>query len=113
MPDQCLIHKSCVPCRGDGQILEDLKISPLLKELGDGWTMNKKGHLYKEYLFSNFVEAINFANSVGKLAEEEGHHPVLSISWGICSIEIWTHKMNALTESDFILASKINLIGVT
>jgi 4a-hydroxytetrahydrobiopterin dehydratase len=82
----------------------------LLKELKDGWCINEAGHLYREYLFDNFIEALSFATQIGNLAEKEGHHPSLTIAWGKCTVEIWTHKINGLTESDFILAAKIEII---
>ena len=87
-----------------------LKVSRLLLELNNGWIINKLGHLYKEYNFSNFIEAMNFANRLAELAEKEAHHPDLTISWGKCTVSIWTHKVNGLTENDFILGAKIETI---
>ena len=88
-----------------------IKIEKLPVELEKkGWGLNDVGHFYKEYLFKDFREAMNFANKVAKLAEKEAHHPNLTISWGMCAIEIWTHDIDGLTESDLILATKIDAI---
>lgn len=103
----CLISKTCTPCQGGMPPLSSLEISNLLNEIRGGWTINKRGHLYKEFCFIDFKTAMVFANKIYELAEKEGHHPDLKISWGLCGVEIWTHKINGLTESDFILAAKI------
>ena len=88
-----------------------LKIEKLPAELEkNGWGLNDDGHLSKEYFFKDFREAMSFANKVAELAEKEAHHPNLKISWGMCAIETWTHDINGLTESDFILATKIDAI---
>ena len=78
----------------------------MLAELGGDWAINEKGHLERLYTFDNFVPALTFANQVGDLAEEAGHHPDLYVAWGKCGIEIWTHKINGLADADFILAAK-------
>lgn len=79
----------------------------LLSELGNGWIISESNKLYKEY---NFMEAMSFVNKIAELAEQEAHHPDLTITWGKCIIRIWAHKINGLTESDFILAAKIGTI---
>jgi 4a-hydroxytetrahydrobiopterin dehydratase len=79
----------------------------LLREVGDSWQLNAEGHLVREYEFSDFAGALEFANRVGAIAEEQAHHPDLYVAWGKCRVEIWTHKINGLTESDFYLAAKI------
>lgn len=107
MFEECLVNKSCSPCQGGVPPLEEKNIKRLLQELGNKWGLNEAGHLYKEYLFKDFREAMAFANRVTEIAEKEAHHPDLKISWGVCTVEIWTHKINGLTESDFILAAKI------
>jgi len=109
----CLVNKSCVPCQGSVPPLTIEVASKLLAYLAKRWTLNKAGHLYKEFLFNDFKEAMIFANNVAELAEKEAHHPNLKISWGLCAIEIWTHKISGLTESDFILAAKIEAIHDT
>jgi 4a-hydroxytetrahydrobiopterin dehydratase len=105
-----LIDKTCVPCRGNVPPMTYAASDKLIQEVGDGWSMNSAGHLYKEYSFDDFMQSLTFANKIGDLAEKEGHHPNLMISWGLCVVEIWTHKINGLTESDFILALKIETI---
>ena len=108
--NSCLLDKVCAPCQGGMPPLDSKASSGLLLELNSGWIINKLGHLYKEYIFNDFMEAINFANKIAELAEKEAHHPNLTISWEKCAISIWTHKINGLTESDFILAAKIGAI---
>src|SRR5688572_17592148 len=100
----CLINKTCTPCKGGVPPLTSAETKRLLHELKSDWVINDDRHLYKEYKYSNFINAMNFAYEVAKIAEQEAHHPDLRISWGLCAIEIWTHKINGLTESDFILA---------
>ena len=79
----------------------------LLKELS-GWEVEGEHHLKKRYEFKNFAASLEFVNRVGQLAEEQGHHPDISFGWGYAEIMIWTHKIDGLTESDFILAAKID-----
>lgn len=107
MSDSSLINKICEPCKGGITALSEEKIKKFLKTLGNGWHLNDKNHLYKEYVFKNFKDVLIFTNKIGDIADKEGHHPDLKISWGLCCVEIWTHKFNGLTENDFILAAKI------
>ncbi len=102
-----LENKSCIPCKGGVPPLESKETGRLLKELGRNWKLNANGHLFKEFTFDDFMGPMKLANSVAAIAEKEGHHPDLAIAWGKCSVEIWTHKISCLTESDFILAAKI------
>lgn len=106
----CLVNKSCVPCQDSVPPLTSEENNKLLKELGEGWMLNEVDHLYKQYHFKNFMRSMNFANQIAEIAEKEGHHPDLKIAWRMCEVEIWTHKINGLTESDFILATKIEAI---
>lgn len=108
--NSCLMNKSCTPCKGGVPPLTLKEVEKLLKELRNGWVLNDAGHLYKRYQFKDFMGPMAFANKVAEIAENEAHHPDLKISWGLCTIEIWTHKINGLTESDFILAAKIEVI---
>jgi len=82
------------------------KAEELLGELDQGWAVNAQGHLERTYAFSNFVDAMAFANRVGEIAEAQNHHPDLHVAWGKCIVEIWTHKIQGLTESDFYFAAK-------
>lgn len=102
-----LENKSCIPCSGGVPPLSDQECKDLMKQLSKGWTINKAGHLHKEFIFKDFMGAMNLANKVAAIAEKEGHHPDLTIAWGKFTAEIWTHKINGLSESDFILAAKI------
>lgn len=104
----CLLNKTCTPCQGGIPALNHDIALRLLSKLGEDWTINAKGQLYKEYKFNNFIEAIDFANKMAEIAEQENHHPDLEITWGKCVIKVWTHKIKGLTENDFILAAKIN-----
>jgi len=101
-----LAEMKCVPCRGGTPPMERKRAEELLRDLSSGWQLNQEGHLERTYAFKNFVGALEFANQVGAIAEAEGHHPDLHIAWGKCRVEIWTHKIQGLTESDFYLAAK-------
>ena len=96
-----------MPCRGGVPPLTADEIKPLLNQL-QGWEVVNEHHLRKVYRFSNFREALGFVNKVGEIAEEQGHHPDICFGWGQAEITIWTHKINGLTESDFILAAKVD-----
>lgn len=102
-----LASRQCVPCRGGVPPLTGEEIARLSPQL-QGWDVINEHHLSKSYKFSNFVEAQSFVDRVGELAEEQGHHPDICFGWGRAEISIWTHKINGLTESDFILAAKID-----
>src|SRR2546421_8235018 len=101
-----LAEKECVPCKGGMPPLKGKELTELAKELSDGWTVVREHHLEKEFKFKDFREALDFTNQVGELAEAQGHHPDIYLSWGKVQLTIWTHKVNGLTESDFILAAK-------
>lgn len=102
-----LANKSCVPCKGGVPPLSGPDLRKLLDQLEQGWKVVNDHHLEKEYTFKNFKEALAFTNQVGALAEKEGHHPDIYLAWGKVKITLWTHKIDGLTESDFILAAKI------
>ena len=102
-----LADKQCVPCTGGVPPLEEPEVEALFEELGNGWILNDPGRLQRVYTFDDFAGAIAFADQAGIIAELEGHHPDLHVSWGACVVEIWTHAIDGLTESDFILAAKI------
>lgn len=111
MNNSKLVNKHCIPCQGGQPPLENDAIKKLLEEIGGQWHINDQGHLHNHYKFKDFMGAMDLANRIAALAEMEGHHPDLSISWGSCGVEIWTHKINGLSESDFILAAKIEAIN--
>jgi 4a-hydroxytetrahydrobiopterin dehydratase len=89
--------------------LRGAALTQLLKEL-DAWDLEKEHHLLKTYKFKDFAEALAFVNRVGQLSEQQGHHPDICFGWGHATITIWTHKIDGLTESDFILAAKIDAL---
>ena len=101
-----LASRKCVPCEGGVPPLKRAEINRLLKLLGSGWKAVKGHHLEKKYEFPDFRRALDFTNRVGGLAEEEGHHPDVYLAWGKVVLTIWTHKIDGLTESDFIFAAK-------
>lgn len=102
-----LARKECVPCKGGVPPLEGRELEDLQRELGSGWKVVDGHHLEKTFEFEDFRSALAFTNRVGELAEEQGHHPDLHLSWGRVGVEIWTHKIDGLTESDFVLAAKV------
>ncbi len=104
-----LAEKSCVPCRGGVPPLTREEFEPLLKEL-KGWEIKNDERLLKSYKFNDFKGSLKLANEIGELAECENHHPDLLVRWGELGIELWTHAVGGLTESDFILAAKIDKI---
>jgi 4a-hydroxytetrahydrobiopterin dehydratase len=106
-----LAAKKCVPCHGGIPPLNSAEIERLLDELGGDWTVVEAHHLEKAYTFPDFVSALDFTNAVGAIAEEQGHHPDIALSWGRVQLTIWTHAIDGLTESDFILAAKIDAIN--
>ncbi|MFQ5591034.1 MAG: 4a-hydroxytetrahydrobiopterin dehydratase [Phycisphaerae bacterium] len=105
-----LANKECVPCSGAIPPLPEDRAAELLEQL-HGWTIVDNHHLSKSCTFPDFAEALAFVNKVGAIAEGQGHHPDLFLSWGMVRIEIWTHKIDGLTESDFVLAAKIDAIA--
>jgi 4a-hydroxytetrahydrobiopterin dehydratase len=101
-----LADQQCIPCRGGVPPLPAERIDALLEQLERGWKLTDSGHLFRNYEFRDFAGALAFANRVGAIAEQQGHHPDLHVAWGRCGVEIWTHKIEGLTESDFFLAAK-------
>ena len=101
-----LASKKCVPCAGGVPPLKGREVTRLLGLLGNGWKAIKGHHLEKQYDFPDFRQALAFTNRVGELAEEQGHHPDIHLAWGKVVLTIWTHKIDGLTESDFIFAAK-------
>ncbi len=104
-----LANKSCVPCHGGVPRITGAEIDPFMQELSN-WEVVAEHHLRREYEFTNFRDALRFVNRVGEVAEREGHHPDIAFGWGYARIEIWTHAIGGLSESDFILAAKIDTL---
>lgn len=104
-----LANRDCVPCRGGVPPLAGAEIRKLESQV-NGWEVVNDHHLRKEYKFKDFKESQSFVDRVGELAEEQGHHPDICYGWGRAELTIWTHKIDGLTESDFILAAKIDAL---
>ena len=104
-----LAQKHCVPCRGGVPPLKGAELENLKNQV-TGWQVVEEHHLTKTYTFPDFLKALDFVNRAGAIAEQEGHHPDLYLSWGKVGVKIWTHKIDGLTESDFVLAAKIDQI---
>jgi 4a-hydroxytetrahydrobiopterin dehydratase len=102
-----LASKTCVPCRGGTPPLKGEELDDLRRQVPE-WEVVEEHHLRRRFRFKTFREALGFVNRVGELAEEQGHHPDVTFGWGYAEVTIFTHKINGLTESDFILAAKIN-----
>ena len=101
-----LASKTCVPCRGDVPPLRGAELQELIRQI-PGWEVVDEHHLQREFRFKDFREALDFVNRVGELAEEQAHHPDIDFGWGRATVRIFTHKIDGLTESDFILAAKV------
>lgn len=107
-----LAEKQCIPCRGGVPPLDQAEIDKLLPQL-NGWSIVKAHRLARDFKLPDFKRALELVNRIGELAESQGHHPDIHLAWGKVGVEIWTHKIDGLTESDFILAAKIDRIADT
>jgi 4a-hydroxytetrahydrobiopterin dehydratase len=107
-----LAGRTCVPCRGGIPPLTGDALKQIHQQLVDParWNIVDEHHLHRAYKFPDFKSALAFVNRVGALAEEQGHHPDILLAWGKVEITIWTHAVDGLTESDFILAAKIDTL---
>ncbi len=103
-----LAQKDCVPCRGGVPPLKESDLTRLAQELGESWHVVNEHHLEREYKFENFRKALDFTNQVGELAEQQNHHPDIYLAWGRVKLTLWTHKIDGLTESDFVFAAKVD-----
>ena len=106
-----LAEKKCVPCKGGVPPLKGKELAKLAQELKPDWKVVQEHQLEREFKFKDFREALHFTNRVGELAESQGHHPDIYLTWGKVKVTIWTHKIDGLTESDFVLAAKIDQLG--
>ena len=104
-----LASKNCIPCRGGVPPLKGEPLESLYRQV-EGWEVVEEHHVKKLFKFPDFRQALAFVNQVGELAESQGHHPDIYLTWGKVEITTWTHSINGLTESDFILAAKIDQI---
>ena len=104
-----LASKTCVPCKGGVPPLRGEVLFALQRQV-QGWDVVEEHHLFKTFKFPDFRKALDFVNRAGEVAEQAGHHPVITFTWGKVEIKIYTHKINGLAESDFILAAKIDAL---
>jgi 4a-hydroxytetrahydrobiopterin dehydratase len=105
-----LANRKCVPCHGGVPPLAAEEIGRYLGEL-QGWEVVEGHHLRKTFAFPNFRQSLALVNRIGEVAEAEGHHPDLCLGWGHAEVIIYTHAIDGLSESDFILAAKIDALG--
>jgi 4a-hydroxytetrahydrobiopterin dehydratase len=107
-----LADKTCVPCHGGIPPLHGAQLAEIFNQIPEHaeWKLVSEHHLARSYKFPDFKTALAFVNRVGTIAEEQGHHPDILLAWGIAEVTLWTHAVNGLTESDFILAAKIDQI---
>ena len=101
-----LASQQCVPCRGGVPPVKGDELKALQTRLGGDWTVVDEHHLEKAYTFDDFRQALDFTVRVGEMAEEQDHHPDILLTWGRVTVTIWTHKIDGLTESDFVFAAK-------
>ncbi len=104
-----LASKMCVPCKGEIPPLKGAELEELRRQVPE-WEVVEEHHLRRRFRFKNFLESLTFVNQVGELAEEQGHHPDIAFGWGYVEISVWTHKLDGLTESDFIFAAKVDAL---
>lgn len=102
-----LAKKDCVPCKGGIPPLKGAALDAFHRKLGSGWEVVNEHHLEKEFKLKDFKAALDFTNEVGAIAEEQNHHPDILLQYGKVKVTIWTHKIDGLTESDFVFAAKV------
>ncbi len=105
-----LSEKKCIPCEGGIPPLSEEECESMLKMIDGNWEVISIHHLEREWSFDDFISALEFTNRLGKICEDEGHHADFEIGWGRVKVRIFTHKIDGLTESDFILASKFDKV---
>ena len=110
MDDSELASKICIPCQGGVPSLSVNEMEELITELSPEWKIIDNHHLLREWKFENFQRALDFTNVAGSICEEQNHHADFELSWGRVQTIIFTHKIDGLVESDFILAAKFDKI---
>ena len=105
-----LATKQCTPCRGGVLPVKGTELGALQQQLSGDWQVVDEHHLEKEYRFDDFRQALDFTVKVGEMAEEQDHHPDIVLAWGKAKVTIWTHKIDGLTESDFVFAAKVDVL---
>ena len=107
-PEQALFDQKCEACEGLSTRLDPQRIASSLSTLDDAWSIIEDHHLFRAFRFPDFKTALDFTNRIGRIAEDEGHHPDIALGWGKVEVTLWTHSVDGLTRNDFILASKIS-----
>ncbi len=110
MPETALAEKQCVPCKGGVPPMKGQELQRILR-LVPNWRAVDEHHIIRTFTFPDFKKALDFVNRVGEIAEEQGHHPDILLTWGKAEVTLWTHKIDGLTESDFIMAAKIDRVA--
>jgi 4a-hydroxytetrahydrobiopterin dehydratase len=108
---ESLARRPCLPCRGGVAPVPAELLPELHAALGDGWSLVDDKKLRKEFRFPDFASALAFVVRVGRMADEEDHHPDIHLSWGRVTLEIWTHTIDGLAEGDFVWAAKAELLA--
>jgi 4a-hydroxytetrahydrobiopterin dehydratase len=106
-----LAERHCEPCRGGVPPLRGEALEGLVAQLHPDWRVVEQHHLERTFRFPDFRQGLAFTNRVGELAEAEGHHPDLHLAWGKVTVTIWTHKIDGLTESDFVFAARTDRLA--
>ena len=106
-----IAEKTCSACRGNESPLKGDALDHLREQLGKGWNVVDEHHLEKTFTFDDFRQALDFTNAVGEVAEDQDHHPDIYLSYGKVGVQVWSHKIDGLTESDFIFAAKVDEVG--
>ena len=105
-----LSEKKCMPCQDQESKLEQGRIEELAGEIEDGWEVVDNHHLHRTFRFDDFQGPLDFVNQIGEIAEDQGHHPDICLTYGKVDVKVWTHKVDGLSENDFIFASKVDKI---
>jgi 4a-hydroxytetrahydrobiopterin dehydratase len=105
-----LADRNCVPCKGGDSPLDREAIETLQEGLSDEWVVVDGHHLVRRFSFPDFAGPLGFTNEIGAIAEEQGHHPDILLKWGSVEVTLWTHAIDGLSESDFVLAAKIDRV---
>ena len=107
MSEAALKDKTCEACQSAKEPLKGDALKELAGQVDD-WSVENEHHLERKFEFDDFRQALDFTNAIGEIAEAENHHPIITLTWGEVTVKIWTHKIDGLTESDFVLAAKMD-----
>jgi 4a-hydroxytetrahydrobiopterin dehydratase len=103
-----LADQKCIPCSIGTPPLEGEELDSYYQQISDEWQLVEKHHLERKFTFKNFRQALDFTNEIGELAEKEGHHPDIALSWGKVVLTLYTHKIDGLSDADFVFAAKVD-----